>query len=69
MDGLNVLFYSLYSHSYAQWRDNKLPTEILMELCKSSGLPAPVYTQIDNTVKVGGKEFYADTTVVDETGE
>ncbi len=40
-----------------------------MELCKSSGLPAPVYTQIDNTVKVGGKEFYADTTVVDETGE
>ncbi|KAM7542103.1 hypothetical protein Aperf_G00000009480 [Anoplocephala perfoliata] len=56
-----------YTHSYAQWRDNKLPTEILADLCKKSGLPPPVYTQIDNTVKVGDKEFYADTTIVDET--
>uniref|UniRef100_A0A5K3EPL3 Otoferlin n=1 Tax=Mesocestoides corti TaxID=53468 RepID=A0A5K3EPL3_MESCO len=56
-----------YSHSYAQWRDSKLPTEILADLCKKSGIPPPVYAQIDNTVKVGGKAFYADTTIVDET--
>ncbi|KAH9281037.1 Otoferlin [Echinococcus granulosus] len=61
------LAQTYYSHSYAQWRDNKLPTEILSDLCQKSGLPPPVYTQIDNTVKVGGKEFYADTTIVDET--
>lgn len=61
--------FNAYSHSYAQWRDNKLPTEILSDLCQKSGLPPPVYTQIDNTVKVGGKEFYADTTIIDETGE
>ncbi|VDM32227.1 unnamed protein product [Hydatigera taeniaeformis] len=61
------LAQTYYSHSYAQWRDNKLPTEILSDLCRKSGLPPPVYTQIDNTVKVGGKVFYADTTIVDET--
>ncbi|KAL5107681.1 Otoferlin [Taenia crassiceps] len=61
------LAQTYYSHSYAQWRDNKLPTEILADLCQKTGLPPPVYTQIDNTVKVGGKEFYADTTIVDET--
>lgn len=58
----------LYSHSYAQWRDNKLPTQILAELCQENGLPPPVYAQIDNTVKVGDKTFFADTTIVDETG-
>ncbi|VDN96156.1 unnamed protein product [Rodentolepis nana] len=60
-------FVCLYSHSYAQWRDNKLPTQILAELCQKYGLPPPVYTQIDNTVKVGDKIFFADTTIVDET--
>ncbi|VUZ54751.1 unnamed protein product [Hymenolepis diminuta] len=61
------LAQTYHSHSYAQWRDNKLPTQILAELCQENGLPPPVYTQIDNTVKVGDKTFFADTTIVDET--
>ncbi|KAL7054432.1 hypothetical protein AAHC03_026054 [Spirometra sp. Aus1] len=63
------LIKNFYSHGYAQWRDTQLPTKLLEDLCEQYGLPKPVYTQIENCVTVGQQKFFADSTIVDETGE
>nr|VZI01534.1 unnamed protein product [Spirometra erinaceieuropaei] len=63
------LIKNFYSHGYAQWRDTQLPTKLLEDLCEQYGLPKPVYTQIENSVTVGQQKFFADSTIVDETGE
>ncbi|VDN10061.1 unnamed protein product [Dibothriocephalus latus] len=59
---------NFYSHGYAQWRDSQPPTKLLEELCDKYDLPKPVYAQIENCVSVGKQKFFADSTIVDETG-
>ncbi|CAL8093929.1 unnamed protein product [Calicophoron daubneyi] len=57
-----------YTFGYAKWKDSIPPTAILERLCKERGIPQPEYNLLEDSVTVQDQKFYANTTILTETG-
>jgi hypothetical protein len=53
------------SAGYNAWRDTKKPTTILSDLCQTSKMSLPVYTENFHSVKVADQNFPCDPSCIE----
>lgn len=49
-----------FSAGYNAWRDTKKPTTILSELCQTTSMSSPKYSDNFQSVQIGDKRFQCD---------